>query len=593
MLYRLKLIWQLYPAYLLVMLAALFGFAGYVVKETRTFYGERAFAGVQDRLCLVEAEVSRRLAAADGAAVAAELDGFCKKACENTTTRITVILPDGRVAADSAEDPRRMDNHLNRPEVRDALANHDSSARRWSHTRQQDAIYVARPIHDPAGRIRGVLRVSMPVTVYEESLAALRSRTLLAAALLAVAVAAVSLLIARHIARPLREMRDGARRVAAGDFSRRLRIRHSVEIDSLAQTLNEMAAQLDERFRTITRQRNEIEAILAGMSEGVVAVDENQCVLSLNAAAAVILDVSVSTVKGRPLVEAVRNRSLQELLSRALTAGVPAEGETVLGGDRERMVQVRAAPLPDSAGAVAVLLDVTRLRRLENLRREFVANVSHELRTPITAIQGFVETLQDGALDDPAQARRFLEIIGRQSARLDVLINDLLQLSRLESETETGTITLEACDAADLARAAIQAAGPAATESQVRLNLACSELLPVRVNPNLFQQAVANLVDNAIKYSTAGGQVLIRGWRDTENRVLLSVQDNGCGIAKEHQERIFERFYRVDKARSRELGGTGLGLAIVKHIMQVHGGQVTVESEPGQGSTFTLRLPAA
>jgi two-component system phosphate regulon sensor histidine kinase PhoR len=260
----------------------------------------------------------------------------------------------------------------------------------------------------------------------------------------------------------------------------------------------------------------------------------------------------------------------------------------------ERFLQAHGTILHDAEdrgiGALVVLNDVTRIRKLESVRREFVANVAHEIRTPVTSIKGFVETLLDGALENPKNAEHFLNIIGRQAERLNAIIEDLLSLSRIEQETESAEIALKEGRIIDVLQAAVQLCEKKAAGKKIAVRLACEEDVSAKINPPLLEQALVNLIDNAINYSGRGSPVHVEAARgDTE--IIIGVRDQGCGIAKQHLPRLFERFYRVDKARSRKLGGTGLGLAIVKHITQAHGGNVTVESTPGEGSTFRIHLP--
>jgi two-component system phosphate regulon sensor histidine kinase PhoR len=291
----------------------------------------------------------------------------------------------------------------------------------------------------------------------------------------------------------------------------------------------------------------------------------------------------------------VRNPELQNFIEQTLAGSEAVESQVIiLNEDEERYLQFRGTILRDATGnkigTVVVFDDVTRLRKLENMRKDFVANVSHELKTPITSIKGFIETLMDGAINDPEDARRFLDIIARQTHRLNAIIDDLLTLSKIEQQTEKTQIQLQSSPLLPTLTAAAQLCEVRATPKDIRMRIDCSEDLTVSINPPLLEQAVVNLIDNAVKYSPEHGEVMIRALpNDTE--VLIQVIDRGCGIEPRYLPRLFERFYRVDKARSRKLGGTGLGLAIVKHIVQAHDGRVTVESTPGTGSVFTIHLP--
>ena len=335
------------------------------------------------------------------------------------------------------------------------------------------------------------------------------------------------------------------------------------------------------------------------MIEGVLAIDARQRIVSINRAAADLLGLTPETAIHRPLQEAVRNPDLRRFALRAIDCREPVEDDLLLRGARDRTIRVRGTALRDlsgEGGAVIVLNDVTDIQHLENVRRDFVANVSHELKTPIASIKGFVETLLDGAADDPADTRRFLDIVARQADRLESIIEDLLALSRIEQSEEAGNLPLEPARIADVLAAVTAECQPRAAERSIRLEVACDESLMADVNAPLLEQAAINLVDNAIKYSDPGKTVWISAEleapSDPDGRaMIIAVRDEGCGIESEHLPRLFERFYRVDPARSRKLGGTGLGLSIVKHIVQAHGGTIGVESRPGVGSRFTIRLP--
>lgn len=419
-------------------------------------------------------------------------------------------------------------------------------------------------------------------------------RTLLGAALLAwVAGAALAYTVARRFSRPVEELRRGAERFGRGELKRRVALPHSPELAELADALNRMALQLDARINEITSQRNEREAILESMQEGVLAIDRTERILSLNRQAEEFLGVSVRRARGRLVQEAFRNPELQKFLRIALS-GDQGDGEpAVIRGQEDRMLQLKSAPLFDSDGqldgTVVVLADVTRLRQLENLRREFVANVSHELRTPITSIKGFAETLLDDGCGDTASVRRFVEIIARQADRLHDVIEDLLALSRLDREHQ---LEMENCDVQSVIIESVNLCRPQADERSTAITCQCPPVLGATVNPRLLEQALTNLIDNAIKYSPPGSTVEVRAEPEGDG-IGITVRDNGPGIPGEHLPRLFERFYRVDKARSRDVGGTGLGLSIVKHVAQAHGGEVTVESRPGEGSAFHIHLPGA
>jgi two-component system phosphate regulon sensor histidine kinase PhoR len=301
----------------------------------------------------------------------------------------------------------------------------------------------------------------------------------------------------------------------------------------------------------------------------------------------------------RPLQEVVRNPDLRRFALLAIDCRDPVEDDLVLRGPRDRTIRLRGTALRDlsgEGGAVIVLNDVTDVQRLENVRRDFVANVSHELKTPIASIKGFVETLLDGAADDPVDNRRFLQIVAKQADRLAAIIEDLLALSRIEQSEGAGTLPLEPARIADVLTAVVGECAPRAADKSIRLVTSCADDLVAEVNPPLLEQALINLADNAIKYSDEGRTTTIDAvaeGADGSGEVVFTVRDEGRGIAPEHLPRLFERFYRVDSARSRALGGTGLGLSIVKHIAQAHGGTVTVESTVGVGTTFTMRLPLA
>jgi len=431
------------------------------------------------------------------------------------------------------------------------------------------------------------LGASLPLSDLPARLRRWRLAVAAGAAALAAALLGVNVLAFRRVERALAYL--AAR--ASGTEAEVSGVSHDAE-RLLASTEGTVSA-LRRQLATLTSRHDQLQAVLASMVEGVIVVDEEQRVLFLNDAGSELLAAPLERAGGRPLGELVRSRELQDLLEGA-AVGSPSEGELALHGAAERSLQVHCARVvgadQEPLGSVLVLNDVTRLRRLERVRRDFVANVSHEIKTPITAIAGFVETLLDGGLADPEETRRFLRIVKRHADRLASLVEDLLVLARIEQEGEIGTVRTDDAAVADVLQAAAEACRFQADQRRIALVVQCEPSLRARVNAPLVEQALVNLIDNAVKYSPDGSAVTVAG-RDDDGETVLSVADRGPGIAAADLPRLFERFYRVDRARSRQLGGTGLGLAIVKHVAQVHGGRAAVRSTLGQGSTFSLHLP--
>jgi two-component system phosphate regulon sensor histidine kinase PhoR len=372
----------------------------------------------------------------------------------------------------------------------------------------------------------------------------------------------------------------------------------SLEVTALAMSMDQMAEMLDEKIKAIITHRNQLETVFSSMVEAVIAIDRKERVMSINTSAAKLLGISREAAQGKVVQEIVRHSHLHEQIQHILSTKESLEDEIVLkepGGDR--FLQTSVVTLHDgkgeSVGVLIVMNDVTNLRRLERIRRDFVANVSHELRTPITSIRGYVETLLDGAIDDREDTVRFLEIVLRQSQRLNAIIDDLLALSRIEQESSDGAVQMVEGPLCCVLETAVQTCQVNADQQGVRVTFECPAAIVATMNETLIEQAVVNLLVNAIKYSKAGDTIAVRadiGKDEAADKVRISVKDHGCGISPEHLPRLFERFYRSDKARSRELGGTGLGLAIVKHIIGAHRGRVDVVSELGKGSEFILEL---
>ena len=578
---------RLFSTFLVLTLLALGAAMLYSEHAIRVFHSEQTAVELEAELQLFEAIVRGQLTSTNLQALVVDYG-------QRTGSRFTLIAPDGRVLADSQELPEKMENHGTRPEV--VLARQDqlpARATRFSATRLETFIYSAIPLREK-GQLLAIVRAARPIKGLYASLRGLELHMLGAAVLIFALAALASYRLTTRIARPLEALRTTAEKYAIGELTHRPPLSDIEEVAALAESMKTMARQLDERIRLLGQERAESEAVLASMIEGVLAVDNHEVVMRLNDAAARLLGTTVGQAVGRDLREVVRNPMLQEFLLQSLASSLPMAKDLWFFVPDERNVAVYGTALQNTAGqrigALVVLNDVTRLRRLENIQREFVANVSHELKTPITAIKGFVETLQGGDAHRLEDVQRFLEIIRRHAERLDSIIEDLLSLSRIEQE-ERGKLERLEADLHDIVANAIQLCRSRSNGKDIAIENHCILPMPVCVNARLIEQAVVNLLNNAVKFSAPGRLVVVEGRRDGEQWVL-SVRDQGCGIAAEHLPRLFERFYRVDKARSRQSGGTGLGLAIVKHIVKAHGGTVSVESTPGQGSTFFIRLPA-
>lgn len=585
---RKSLFWKLYTYFLVVTAGALGVMAWTSARSLSRFHQDQVATDLLARARILASEIPL-MPAADPAAV----DRLCKDVGRVTMTRLTVILPDGRVVGDSTENPQAMENHRARPEIAAALKGGTGKSIRYSDTMRRRLLYLAVPFRAPDGAVAGVVRASLPLAVLDESLAVFYRHAALGGLGVAVVFAALALLLSRRITRPLTYMRQAADQFAHGDLSARVPVPDTEELGLLARTMNQMAAQLSERMRSLALQHNEQRAVLANMTEGVLAVDLDQQILHVNPAACRWFGLDAETSRGRHLLEVARHIELQEFVGLTLASDGVVERDVVLRDDEDRFLQLRGATLKDEAGAVigglVVMSDVTRLKRLESLRRDLVANVSHELKTPLTTIKGCVETLVGGN-PTPEESARFLGMMERQVNRLETLVDDLLTLSRLEHEAERGAIELTPGSVTDVLARAVQSFADRAARRGIRLVLDCPDSIRAPINAALLEQAVGNLVDNAIKYSGEESTITVHA-EVHDGQARIRVSDEGMGIEPQHLERIFERFYRVDPARSRAQGGTGLGLAIVKHIALAHRGGVSVTSTPGEGSTFTIFIP--
>ncbi len=593
--------WRLFLASGALILAAI-GLLGFIiVGRVERHSLEQIEESLRARALLVRAAVQDRPTA-----------GFQDRIAElgkEINTRITLIARDGIVLADSQEDPAVMENHEDRPEVQSARANGVGTSTRFSSTVKFPMMYLALRTEDPASP--AFVRVALPLDQVQAQLAWYR-RVVWSTAILTAAVALVLTFgIAGRMSRRLQELTTGAEEIAAGGYGHKVYAVGRDEIAALGRAFNSMSEHLEEQFTQLAEDREQLRMILSGMVEGVVALDAEQRVLFANERAADLLGFPAKGIVGRPLWEIARRSGLQEVVQRALADSQPARQELSWNGPTTQHVTLHAARLEGTPprGAVLVLHDTTELRRLERMRQDFVANVSHELKTPLSVIKACIETLLEGAADDAQHRGGFLQQIADQADRLHALILDLLSLARIEGGMEVFQFqdvplaplvaaTLERHRArAEARKQILEAAGePRGVSPRVQQpgepRGVSPRVIAAWADEEAVQEILDNLIDNAVKYTPEGGRIQVR-WHAANGEVCLEVADTGIGIPEQDLPRIFERFYRVDKARSRELGGTGLGLSIVKHLAQAMHGNVSATSKVGQGTTFTVRLPRA
>jgi two-component system, OmpR family, phosphate regulon sensor histidine kinase PhoR len=600
--WRSRMFWQLFGTYGVLILLSV-GLLGFVVGSQ----AERSELAEIEESLRIKAILLREAIRGHDIEGDREFIGRLNSLSGELPMRITFIAKNGQVVAESWRDPSELENHADRPEIQQATAYGFGKAVRHSVTVGQDMIYVALRTQPAAGGQAdpavAFIRVALPLAGIQAKVASLQRLIWSAAALTAFFALALAFWLAHRIAKPIRELTRGAEEIAAGAYGHRVYVEAGDEVGQLTKTFNHMSDRLASQFTQLDEDRQQLRTVLSSMVEGVVAVDAEQRVLFANERAGHLLEFAARNAVGRFLWELIRHRSIHEVIQSAMSRGEEQTQELTWNGPgtKSLVVHVARLPGPHSAsfdkgnnrgqrGAVLVFHDNTELRRLERLRQEFVANVSHELKTPLAIIQACVETLIDGAMDDPPHRGKFLDRIADQATRLHNLILDLLRLARIESEIEV--FTKEKLDLAVIVNECLEKHRTLAEGKKQRLEMA-PDLKPAGAwaNEEALRQILDNLVDNAIKYTPEGGHVRVR-WAREGDKTLFEIKDTGIGIADVDLPRIFERFYRVDKARSRDLGGTGLGLAIVKHLAQAMHGHVQAHSSPGEGSTFTVYLPA-
>ncbi len=581
------LFWLLLPSYWILTAVAIVAVAFYAFHSMSYLYFETLENDIYTRAILLAEQVTPLAESKDNAAI----DALCKTLGKSADTRFTIIMPTGEVMGDSNEKPERMEDHGDRPEIRKALSGNTGMDRRYSRTVKQEMMYIAVPLTNEKGTVLCAVRASLPMTTIQGELNTMMRRIVGAAFLTGLLAMGVCILVVRRITAPLLGMGQAARQFAEGDFNHRIPRQQAIEFDELAEALNSMSGQLSKTLSTLSEQRNEQQAVLSSMDEGVLAIDRRERIIHMNRIAGKILGVDHKAVKRELIQQVVRFANLQEFIKAVLGSQKPLSMDMALIGEAEKQIQAHGTVLrnddEESIGALIVLRDITQLRHLETVRSDFVANVSHELKTPITSIKGFVETLLTDDWNHDPDTLRFLKIISQQAGRLNAIIDDLLTLSRLEQKD--GHVMRDPTPLAPVLDNATHLCQLQAGEKNITIHTECSDDLKPTINAPLLEQAIVNLIINAIKYSDSDKTIQIHAKKEGD-LVSILVKDEGFGIERKHLDRLFERFYRVDTARSRKLGGTGLGLSIVKHIVQAHNGTIKVESTLEKGTTFSIVL---
>lgn len=591
--FRSQLLWRLYAGYVVIILICTLIVGTLVGRQVTASSIQEIHHSLAVRSELL-AEVARPQLILINTRNSAQLQKTIVQLGKDTGSRLTVISNNGAVISDSQERPEVMDNHGLRPEIILAKEAGFALQSRFSQTLQQQMIYRAHRVME-GERIIGFVRVSFPLSIMDEKLMQLRLIVLFGASVAALAALITGFFFARRFTAPLRYMTEVAEAISQGDYNKRLSVTQNDEVGQLARAFNRMARSSERRMIEITEDRNRLATIFAGMVEGVIHVNQEFEIIHMNQAAASLLDLSLVACMNKPFWENVRDREINDALMQAIKSKdvVKAQLRKATNGD-DQVVDIYAAALNsgntgESIGAIIVLHNISELDALERIRRDFVANASHELKTPITAIRGLTETILDDENMDEEVRSSFIEKIHVQSLRLSSLVSDLMAISRLESSQAERYYEL--IDLAEIARRSEHAVKNTCIEKQQYFVLNVpDEKVIISGDMQAICQLVDNLLDNAVKYTPIGGTITAELSVESK-QAKLTVTDTGIGISMQYQQRIFERFYRVDKARSRELGGTGLGLSIVRNIAEQHGGSISVVSRPGSGSTFTLLLP--
>lgn len=574
--------WRLATAFIVLIIVCIGGLSTYLVHFVRGNYLDNLESQLTNQARLV-GDVSGPYFISGQTSV----DVIAKRLGEQIDARITIIDKSGVVLGDSDKNPAAMENHGNRPEVIEARSSGVGSSIRYSTTLGCDMMYVAVPM-TVNGEVVGISRVSLPLTEINESLEHISRTIIIGAAIAAIIAILLAIQISRTTTEPVKKLTQMAQGMAEGELDQKIRVTSRDEVGDLAGAFNQMAAKLKEMVGLLTTERDKISAILSNMADGIFVVDGEGKVIMINRAAERMVQLSQENALGYTFMEVVHDHEMDDVLQKCLKTGEQQTGlvETEPG---KQFLGVIATPISGQCGSVVLLQDLTELRRLETVRRDFIANISHELRTPTASLKVLAETLQEGAVDDPAVAKDFLDKISIESDRLAQMVNELSELSRIES----GEDSLKAgpMDIGEVVMRVVERLEAQADRAGLSLALDVPSGLPKALaDRESVEQVLVNLLHNAIKFTPSGGRINLAAKLEGDN-ILISVADTGVGIPADDLPRIFERFYKADKARAG--GGTGLGLAIAKHIVEVHGGKIWAESIEGKGSTFTFTLPIA
>lgn len=511
---------------------------------------------------------------------------------EKRNTRITFIDYNGHVLGESDTNYTEMENHLNREEVQKAIKGNVGRGLRFSNTLKYNYLYIAVPVES----LSIVVRVAVPLVQLQniENIIIIYTIAGIIAGLIITALLALK--FSSSITEPVLEIISASKEIASGNYSKRVKTKAKDELKDLSTTFNEMALKLQRTIADLKDKNLKVDTIINSMQNGIVAVDEKYRILLINRIACDMFGVTYTpTLIGKNILNVIRNNQLNKMLNKTIESGASLTNDAIITSPEDKVYRIFTNPINSkdrsisNSGGIAFIQDITNVKKLEQIRTEFVSNVTHELKTPLTSIRGFIETLRGGAINDKKVSYKFLEIIDIEAERLYVLINDILQLSEIETRHTDSNIDTH--NLKSIIDETISILKPTAERKGVTLTTEVDKSISLKVNKDRIKQMLINLVDNGIKYNNENGSVLVSAYK-LQGKILIRVKDSGIGIPKDHLPRIFERFYRVDKGRSRNMGGTGLGLSIVKHIVNLYNGDIKINSEVGKGTEFIIQFPA-